>query len=225
MSPTTINGRALGVQSNGQFTKKNTDPIPGGRLWPEAALTWNAMRDAAIADGIEPWEFMPAGSASSARKCGPASEYGTQWYFWQHQPPPAARPCTSNHGWGIAVDVKTKRAAAWLYKNAHRFGWSWDEGRRVGEWWHFRYVGAPRRVRRRIKRNRQLGHLWRDERKMVDEFDRLKRQRKNPKRRRQLQRQMRARMAHIRKQATSTKNGWGKRNRLKRYRTLKSRVS
>ena len=136
--PTFVNGRALGVSSNGAFDQSNTDPIPGGRLWPEAAVTWNAMRKAALASGIQPWEFVPAGPNSSARS-RPA-----QSFFWRNQPPPAAPPFTSNHGWGIAVDVATRRAAAWILAHGSKFGWSWDEGRRVGEWWHFRYVGVSR---------------------------------------------------------------------------------
>ena len=67
MSPTIINGRALGVAQNGVFDDANTDAIPGGRLWPEAALTWNAMRAAYIAAGGSPASFVPRGAASSAR--------------------------------------------------------------------------------------------------------------------------------------------------------------
>lgn len=81
---------------------------------------------------------MPAGPRSSAR------DRPSQDHFWRSQPPPAARPYTSNHGWAIAVDIGGRRAAAWMMRNGHRFGWSWDEGRRVGEWWHFRYVGVSK---------------------------------------------------------------------------------
>jgi hypothetical protein len=136
--PAWVNGRALGVRSNGAFNSANTDPIPGGRLWPEAAVTWNAMRKAALKSGIQPWEFVPAGGNSSARG-RPAQDW-----FWNHQPPAAARPYTSNHGWGIAVDVKTRRAASYILTHGSKYGWSWDEGQRVGEWWHFRYVGVSR---------------------------------------------------------------------------------
>lgn len=163
--PVYVSGRALGVASNGVFTSRNTDPIPGGSLWPEAAATWKAMRAAAIADGIEPWEFTPAGPNSSARG-RPA-----QLYFWTHQPPPAARPYTSNHGWAIAVDVRTRRAAAWIMAHGHRFGWSHDEGLRVGEWWHMRYVGlsktAFRSVTRKFDPLRGLDH---HERELVEKL-------------------------------------------------------
>lgn len=224
MSPAIINGRALGVAANGVFNSGNTDPIPGGRLWPEAAATWNAMRRAAIADGIEPWEFMPAGPNSSARS------RGAQDYFWTHQPPPAARPYTSNHGWAIAVDVKTRRAAAWLLKNAHRFGWSHDEGARVGEWWHWRYVGLSAAALKRVtKKPDPLGHLTRQEKAWVKEYDRLraradKHKGPNIRRRKALRAAMRAQMNEIRRVAVRSRNGWAVKSRLKRYRTLKSRA-
>lgn len=230
MSPAVINGRSLGVERNGYFTAQNTDPIPGGRLWTEAALTWNVMRVDALLDGIEPWEFMPAGPASSARAIYPCSQYGTQCYFWNHQPPPAAYPGTSNHGWAIAVDVKTRRATAWLMKNGHKYGWSWDEGRRVGEWWHWRFVhGLSRRrmkkMRKRWTRHQHLAQLWKDERSWVVEYDRLvKRQRLSRKKRNRieyLRRQMVERRRRIWK--TAQKKGW-KGNRRQRYLMLKART-
>lgn len=214
--PVTINGRALGVATNGVFSDANTDPIVGGRLWVEAALTWNAMRAAAIADGIEPWEFVPAGPVSSAR---PLS---AQRYFYAHRPPAAAIPGTSNHGWGIAVDVKTRRAAAWMLRNAARFGWSHDEGLRVGEWWHFRYVGASNAT---LKRLRTALHRWDgytdSELRWIHEYDRLKRQKKNAARRDVLERVMRAQRKRIWREAQKT--GWTKANRKARYASLLAR--
>ncbi|MDQ3729661.1 MAG: M15 family metallopeptidase [Actinomycetota bacterium] len=161
--PTFVNGRALGVAANGLFNSRNTDPIPGGRLWPEAAATWRVMRAGAIRDGIPASYFMPAGSRSSARG------RRAQDHFWANQPPTAARPYSSNHGWGIAVDVKTRSAAAWIMANGHRFGWSWDEGRRVGEWWHFRYVGLPAARLKQIMRDADpLRVLTKTERHLAD---------------------------------------------------------
>lgn len=151
MSPILINGRELGVEHNGIFTAANTDPIPGGRLWPAAALTWRAMRIAAYADGVPLEDFMPAGPASTARTYGQQKVLRIQWCAKGHCEK-AAWPGTSNHGWAIAVDVKTTVAAAWLLRHAHEFGWSHDEGARVGEWWHFRYVGATRAQRRKARR-------------------------------------------------------------------------
>ena len=224
MSPTIVNGRALGVERNGVFNSHNTDPITGGKLWVDAAATWNAMRRAAIADGIPASDFVPAGPNSSARLLT------AQQHFYAHQPPPAAYPGTSNHGWGIAVDVKTQRAVAWMLTHASKFGWSHDEGARVGEWWHWRYVGLSAAAFKRVTRKPDpLGHLTRQEKAWVKEYDALRRRAdryKSPniRRRKALRAAMRAQMNEIRRVAVRSRNGWNVKNRLKRYRTLKSRA-
>lgn len=51
-----------------------------------------------------------------------------------------AYPGTSNHGWGKAIDLFPTHAQDWVRKNGMNYGWSWDEGKRVGEPWHFTYV-------------------------------------------------------------------------------------
>ena len=63
----------------------------------------------------------------------------------------AARPGTSEHGWGLAVDlacgVQSFRSAqhAWLRQNAGRFGWHQPTWARRGgskpEPWHWEYIG------------------------------------------------------------------------------------
>ena len=60
----------------------------------------------------------------------------------------AAVPGTSNHGWGLAIDVAlgensatctplTYNAINWLYINAPKYGFSWES---QSEPWHIRYV-------------------------------------------------------------------------------------
>lgn len=217
-----IGGRELGVQSNGIFDTRNTDPIPGGKLWTEAALTWNAMRAAYIASGGSPANFMPAGPRSSARTLD------AQQFFWTHQPPPAAFPGTSNHGWGIAVDVLTRAAAAWIMRNGHRFGWSWDEGKRVGEWWHMRYVGASPSLLRKLTRDPLAGFTT-SEKRWVREYDRLLREHRDLKRRRVLRRVMKDQRSLIWRLAQPVSvggdgKGWTK-ARKRRYEALKRRSS
>jgi hypothetical protein len=216
--PTTVRGRQLGVAENGVFTTANTDPIPGGRLWPEAALTWNAMHAAYVADGGHPADFAPAGLVSSAR---PRS---AQDHFWTHQPPAAARPYTSNHGWAIAVDVKTRAAAAWLLTHGPKYGWSHDEGASVGEWWHFRYVGASPALLRRLRRDPLAGYTA-AERRWIAELDRGP----APARRRVLVRVMTVQRKRIYRLAQPrAKCGDGKgwtRTRRRRYDSLKARTT
>lgn len=46
----------------------------------------------------------------------------------------------SNHQDGMAVDIHPGAIQTWIQKRGLLYGWSWDEGRRVGEAWHFRYI-------------------------------------------------------------------------------------
>ena len=73
---------------------------------------------------------------------------------------PAGVPGTSNHGWGLAIDVASASGArlewllgdGFLSSNALRFGFSWevsDPKNKNFEAWHLRYVCAeslPRAV-------------------------------------------------------------------------------
>jgi D-alanyl-D-alanine dipeptidase len=68
--------------------------------------------------------------------------------------PPTARPGTSNHGWGRAIDFTSGRttldcrdgAFVWLEQNAAGFGWvhpEWAEcGQPTAEPWHWEWGGV-----------------------------------------------------------------------------------
>ena len=69
--------------------------------------------------------------------------------------PPTAKPGTSRHGWGLAIDVWgatdnilgcSSPELLWLQINAPRFGWVNPEWARCGkagaEPWHWEYVGS-----------------------------------------------------------------------------------
>ncbi len=214
--PVTINGRALGVEHNGVFTAANTDLIPFGRLWPEAALTWNAMRDAFVGDGGDPDHFRPGGPASSARSVA------QQEHFWRNQPPPAARPGTSLHGWGLAVDIPFADAQAWLRRHALRWGWSDEEGRRVGEPWHWAYRGASKTRLARFKRDVLDGYTPAETR-WIREYDRLTVSGWDPDRRRVLRRVMTEARKRVWRAAQDEK-GWTS-SRRRRYASLKERTT
>lgn len=79
-------------------------------------------------------------------------DYAAQIAVYAAKPHLAARPGTSNHGWGLAVDLSgiggegTVRHT-WLRANGPLYGWQHPSWARVGgskpESWHFEYVGPP----------------------------------------------------------------------------------
>jgi Putative peptidoglycan binding domain len=114
--------------SNGRLSASELAPIPGGQLRKDAAAAWNAPGGPADAG------LRPTGSRSSYRL------YADQQYFWDHQPPLAAYPGTSNHGWGIAVDLAEPWMRDWVDEHGAKYGWRKTEA--FSEWWHVNYVGG-----------------------------------------------------------------------------------
>ena len=101
----------------------------------EAALAWNDMRD-----------YIARKEGVYIRPVGPMSSYRTfsqQEYLYRLYKAGkgnlAAYPGTSNHGWGLAVDVQTQQMAQLINKHGARFGWQkrWSDAQ--SEWWHFKY--------------------------------------------------------------------------------------
>jgi hypothetical protein len=104
-----------------------------------AAPNYNEMVEAAKADGIalnSSQGYRPCGSEE--RGCKDGFTQWCAWFKWNKNPKYAARPCTSNHGWGCAVDVKNCKGGSkvhkWLKENASKFGfkpyyaesWHWE---------------------------------------------------------------------------------------------------
>lgn len=120
------------MASNGRLPQSALSPIAGGQLEHEAARAWNAMN---------------AKAGGGLRPTGPNSSYRTyerQVYYWnlyvQGRGNLAARPGTSNHGWGRAVDLAAPWMATWIAQNGGPFGWRKIEA--PSEWWHYNYVGG-----------------------------------------------------------------------------------
>ncbi|GAA1498366.1 hypothetical protein GCM10009628_33700 [Paeniglutamicibacter kerguelensis] len=77
----------------------------------------------------------------------------TQDYYWKELGPYiAARPGTSNHGWGTAIDFPETydysfrgKYYKWLKQNSSKYGWIHrkilEEGSPYAEAWHFEYYG------------------------------------------------------------------------------------
>lgn len=66
-----------------------------------------------------------------------------QNYFWDqylhHGGALAAKPGSSNHGWGLAIDLGTQRMREIVDEIGARYGWAkrWSDA--PTEWWHIKY--------------------------------------------------------------------------------------
>jgi LAS superfamily LD-carboxypeptidase LdcB len=128
-----------------------------------AAAAWVALCAAAKADGhillpyssyrsYEKQKALFLARYSTAYKANTDRKVweGKTWY--RHTGATTAAPGTSNHGWGLAVDVRVKRngssipiddaAVAWLVENEERFGFSHEI---QSEPWHIRYWAGDTR--------------------------------------------------------------------------------
>ncbi|MBV9213911.1 MAG: D-alanyl-D-alanine carboxypeptidase family protein, partial [Actinobacteria bacterium] len=120
---------------NGQLPQSALRPIyiPNNTafLAIRAARQWNTMRLCAIQDGLEmypepsPWHPAATAYRTYDEQVALYNEYGY---------PRAAYPGTSNHGWGLAVDVAKKRMRAWIDAHGEAFGWG-KHGDAPDEWW------------------------------------------------------------------------------------------
>ena len=193
------------AHANGQIPLEELTAIPGGHLRRDAARAWKDLRTRIILAGGP--AIRPQGSISSYRDLAGQRRMRAYW-CGRGQCRKAAVPGTSNHGWGLAVDVATGNER-WLRDFGLRFGWSHDEGQRVGEPWHFRYVGgfepAPDPLR----------FLTPTERAWVEELQRTR----NPRRKRVLRNKIRIQLNVIAREAGKT--GWARRNRRPRFEALR----
>lgn len=105
---------------------------PGRWLSPDAADAYNRMRH----DG------MPAGITSAGRT---EAEQRAMYNAWvaggKKHPPSVAKPGTSKHEGGNAIDLP-KAAADWAHKNGSKYGFtnpSWAKRKETLEPWHFEF--------------------------------------------------------------------------------------
>ncbi len=135
--------RSWGGYPNGLIPPSALCPlgVGGHALRCDAAAAWRAM-SAAFAEAFGE----PVCITDSYRT------YAGQVRLYGEKPALAAVPGTSNHGWGLAVDlcggIERFGTAqyAWMVANAGRFGWlhpTWaDPGNGREEPWHWEYAGS-----------------------------------------------------------------------------------
>ena len=142
----------------GKLPEKLLKPVKGGgKLHWRAAAAWDAMVDAAKADGIE---LKPTSSGDTYRSfesqliafrqryqkepiegASTRTFEGVKWYKKSPKLASLAAPGTSQHNSGLAVDVHTAaepKRLNWLIENVRKFGFSWEVV--PEEPWHLRYT-------------------------------------------------------------------------------------
>jgi hypothetical protein len=141
--PTFDGARSWGGYPNGLIPPSALCPIGvgGHSLRCDAAAAYRAM-SAAFAEAFG----RPVCITDSYRT------YAGQVRLYGEKPALAAVPGTSNHGWGLAVDLCGgidgfgTPQYAWMVANAGRFGWlhpTWaDPGNGREEPWHWEYAGS-----------------------------------------------------------------------------------
>ncbi len=145
---------ALANRSNGELARDDVVEIDNSQwLAANAAVSWLAMREAAASEGIDliaaegyrtlerqEWFFADRWTLTKpAQIKRKIVRNGETWYL-RVGAISAAEPGFSNHGWGLAVDVRLNSGVlSWLIDNALRFGWSWEAGINVEEPWHLHY--------------------------------------------------------------------------------------
>jgi hypothetical protein len=143
-----VSNGAWGGLSNGQIPASALCPLTatGQLLRCDAAAAWNGMAAAYRTD---------TGQALCVTDS--YRDLATQQELFTEKPGLAAVPGTSNHGWGLAVDLcepgirpmgYTTPTYRWLQAHAAGFGWThpgWaDPGSDREEPWHWEYTGTPR---------------------------------------------------------------------------------
>ncbi len=124
------------MAANGRLPASMLAPVAGGRLRKDAALAWNALNVRSRArHGVT---LMPLGGMSTYRT------YAQQVWLWNNVPHRhdtnwVAVPGTSNHGWGLAVDLASMGMRRILDELGAPFGWAkrWSDA--PLEFWHIRY--------------------------------------------------------------------------------------
>lgn len=122
------------MAENGKLPPATLAPIKLGQLRKDAAAGFNAMNVEARRLGVE---LYPTGSKSSYRTYAQQQEL---WALYQSgRGNLAARPGTSNHGWGTAVDFATQAMRAMVDRIGAKYGWSKQWSDAPSEWWHVLY--------------------------------------------------------------------------------------
>lgn len=144
-------------QKNGELDPALLAAIkPYGKLYAKsAAIAWAEMRAEARKNDIA---LRPTSAVDTYRPLSiqtavfraryqlkpipgrPVRRWNGELWYQKPNTAAAAVPGTSNHGWGLAVDIWNvghNGRLEWLLENARRFGFAWEL---ESEPWHIRYI-------------------------------------------------------------------------------------
>lgn len=142
---------------NGRLDVATLVAVPGGLLRADAAAAWLRVR-AAVGLDLRPTSWADTYRPYYVQERIFRERYTTSWVTgidprrwlgqtWWRLPgtASAAVPGTSNHGWGVAIDVTglggfTGSAYARLAEVAPAHGYSNRAGRQINEPWHWEYT-------------------------------------------------------------------------------------
>jgi D-alanyl-D-alanine carboxypeptidase len=125
----------LQAYGNGRIPVAALEPLGVGdhRLWAPAARAFRDLAAAAARDGVH------IGVNSSYRDLA-GQQAMVDRYGLYSQGGRAAAPGSSNHGWGVSLDLQLDdRAQAWMRANAASYGFAEDVPR---EPWHWTFTAS-----------------------------------------------------------------------------------
>jgi len=120
----------LAAYGNGRIPREALEPVgtTGHRLWAPAAQSFEELLSAAAGDGVA------IGVTDSYRSYDVQVDVVRRKGLYS-QGGLGAKPGTSQHGWGMAVDLDLDAPAqAWMRTNAARFGFVEDTPREPWHW-------------------------------------------------------------------------------------------
>ncbi len=122
---------------NGRIPGAALGNIYRGQLRKDAARAWNAMN--MEAEGRYGVTLHPTGPASSYRTLAQQQQLWNLYTSGRGNL--AARPGTSNHGWGLAVDLATQEMRRVVDAIGEPYGYAKKWSDAPSEWWHIKWNG------------------------------------------------------------------------------------
>lgn len=202
---------------NGKLPKGSLAPITKAANGQQSYLRKDAARAFMAMNAESERRFGVTLRTPSARTA--YRTYAEQQYFWDlyqsGQGNEAAEPGTSNHGWGLAVDLNTTQMRQIVDQIGKKYGFAKEWSDAPGEWWHIKWrEGNYPAISKSLN---PFYDFPKDEVKLLKLWDRS-----GAKKREELKPKLVERRKAIFKAASQT--GWNKLNRRKRYHALLDRT-